>query len=77
MKATTKIVLASLAGLSIAACNESEESLDTSYEEELPAPVQEIEEPGAPVPDNDSIEGGADEQVDAMAAGANEAGSGE
>lgn len=57
-----------IAALALASCND-EASLDTSYEETLPAPVEGGDTDAAPAPDNDTISGGADEQVDAMASG--------
>ena len=64
--ATATLVLAAAGAL--AACG-SEEEFDTEYEQSLPSPVPADTSENAPVPDNDSIEGGADEQVDAQAAG--------
>lgn len=65
MRTTLKIALSSLAlALPLSACGSSEESLDTSYEEELPPPVAQPADEDAPAPDNDSIEDGIDELID-------------
>ncbi|MGB7409476.1 MAG: hypothetical protein WA908_13310, partial [Pontixanthobacter sp.] len=55
----------------LAACGEAEEPADTSYEEQLPIPTQSGDTASEPVPTNDSIEGGADEQVDQQYSGDN------
>ncbi|GMN13936.1 hypothetical protein [Altererythrobacter sp. MTPC7] len=57
-----------IAALALAGCSEEPE-VDTSYESELPAPVPQGDSASEPVPDNTSITGGPDEQVDAMASG--------
>ena len=57
----------------LAACSEAEpEDMDTSYEEQLPAPVEDAGNDMSGVPDNDTIEGGRDEQVDARYSGDNQ-----
>ncbi len=64
-----------LAPFTLAACGEAEPEIDTSYEEQMPAPVAEAEPTGndvSSVPDNNSIEGGRDEQVDAQYSGENQ-----
>ena len=64
-----------LAPFTLAACDGAEQEPDTSYEEQLPAPVQDAEPAGndvASVPDNTSVEGGPDEQVDDQYAGENQ-----
>lgn len=68
MKLPALIVLP-LSALAIAACGSEQPDADTSYEEQLPAPVEEAGDGLASVPDNDTIEGGPDEQVDAQYSG--------
>ncbi len=68
MKITTAFA-AILPAFALAACGSEQPEPDTSYEEQLPAPVPEGGEGLASVPDNDSIEGGPDEQVDEQYAG--------
>lgn len=72
MKRVSAILLAAPA-LALSACgqggNEPEGPVDTSYEQSLPSPVQQSESDTAPVPDNTSIVGGPDEQVDAIVSG--------
>lgn len=41
---------------------------DTSYEEQLPSPVEQTRADDAPVERNNTVTGGADEQVDAVVA---------
>ncbi len=66
----TRIIFAGVAMLSLASCG-SDPVPDTSYEEGLPAPVEVNDANDAPAPDNDTVIGGTDEQVDAMASGDN------
>lgn len=58
----------SIAAFAMAGCSE-EPAVDTSYESELPSPVADGDTAAEPAPDNDTVTGGADEQVDAMASG--------
>ena len=60
--------LAPVVALALAACSQEQPEADTAYEEELPSPVANSADEDAPAPVNTSTEGGADEQVDAMAA---------
>ncbi len=53
----------------LAACDNPEVRPDTTYEQTLDSPVPQGDTGPEPVPDNDTIVGGADEQVDAAAAG--------
>lgn len=55
----------------LTACSEAEEPADTSYEEQLPSPVPQGDTASEPAPDNTSIEGGPDEQVDQQYGGEN------
>ena len=65
-----RLLLLAVAPFALAACGDSgEEDLDTSYEEHLPAPVAETDGGMESVPDNDTIEGGPDEQVDTQYSG--------
>ncbi|RJY09192.1 hypothetical protein [Aurantiacibacter aquimixticola] len=59
-----RIALAAAATFALSACGAEEETLDTDYESSMEAPVPDVTG-NEPVPDNDSIEGGLDEQVDA------------
>lgn len=47
---------------------EPEGADDTSYEQQLPSPVEQTRADDAPVERNDTVAGGADEQVDAVVA---------
>ncbi|APE29357.1 hypothetical protein [Aurantiacibacter gangjinensis] len=64
-------------GLSLAACypdrspEEPEEAPDTEFEESVTSPLPEGGDEDGPVPDNDSIEGGADEATDEAFSGEN------
>ena len=65
-----RFLILAAAPFALAACGDSgDENLDTSYEEGLPAPVPEGGEGLESVPDNDTIEGGPDEQVDTQYSG--------
>ena len=67
------LCLAALA-LPLAACNGTdnpEEAMDTSYEEGAVSPLPPEGEGDAPITDQTSIEGGPDEQADAVQSGDN------
>ena len=65
-------LLIAVPALALAACGQEQPDPDTSYEDQLPPPVEDMEEGMASAPDNDTIEGGTDEQVDAEFAGENQ-----
>ena len=69
-----RLSLAALAAtpLALAACSEPAETPDTSYEESLPAPVEDAGPGATGVADNDTMENGPDEQVDAQYSGENQ-----
>lgn len=56
----------------LAACGsngqEAEQAPDTSYEQQLPSPVEQTGEDAAPAQRNDTVAGGADERVDEIVA---------
>lgn len=63
------MLLASLTTACGSAGVESDDiATDTSYEEQLPSPVEQTRADDAPVERNNSVTGGADEQVDAIVA---------
>ena len=70
-----RLTLAALAPafLSLAACGGETDPVNTEFEEEVPAPVADAPD-GEPAPVNDTIGGGADEQVDEQYSGENMSG---
>ena len=65
-----KFALPATALALLAGCGDVEQQPDTTYEQTLNSPVPQGEASGAPAPDNETMAGGPDEQVDASAPGA-------